>query len=42
MNFKKFMGCFMLMVTGLFVSAGSASILTIGTEEMPESMKKLR
>lgn len=42
MKMKKYLGCFILMLTSVMINSGTASVLTVGVEEMPESMKGLR
>lgn len=42
MNIKKYIGSFILMLSIAMVNMGNVSIATIGIEEMPESIKKLR
>ncbi|MGL5378752.1 hypothetical protein [Clostridium sp.] len=39
---KKYLGTLMLLLTAVFVNSNPSSVLTIGVEEMPESMKKMR
>ena len=39
---KRMVASCLLFVSTLLVRAGTASILTIGVEEMPDSIKKLR
>ena len=39
---KKMVASCLLFISTLLVSSGTASILTIGLEEMPDSIKKLR
>ncbi|EKY23312.1 hypothetical protein [Clostridium celatum] len=42
MKLKKYLGCFILMLTSVMINSGTASLLTIGVEEIPDSMKGLR
>ena len=42
MKMKKYLGSFALFLVAVVNNAGTASLLTVGVEEMPESMKKLR
>lgn len=42
MKMKKYIGAFILMLTAVMINTGAASLLTVGAEEMPESMKGLR
>lgn len=42
MKLKKVTGFALLLISMLFLNTGSASMFTIGEEEMPESIKKLR
>lgn len=42
MKFKKYLGSFALLLTAIITTTGTASLLTVGIEEMPESIKKLR
>ena len=42
MKIKKCIGSFILMLSAIMINEGNASIATIGVEEMPESIKKLR
>lgn len=42
MKFKKHIGSFILMLTALFVSVGTASFAAVGVEEMPKSIKEIR
>ena len=42
MKIKKNIGKSLLILTTLMITAGTASAALIGTEEMPESIKKLR
>lgn len=42
MNLKKYVGICMLFLVTVVTNAGTASALLVGTEEMPESMKKAR
>ena len=39
---KKIIASCLLFMSTLLVNAGTASALTIGVEEMPDSIKKLR
>ncbi|CUO76229.1 MULTISPECIES: hypothetical protein [Clostridium] len=39
---KRIVASCLLFVSTLLVNSGTASILTIGVEEMPDSIKKLR
>lgn len=39
---KKYLGTLMLMLTTVFITSNPSSLLTIGVEEMPESIKKMR
>lgn len=39
---KKYIGGFLLMLTTVFINAGTASAFMIGNEDMPESIKKIR
>lgn len=42
MRVKKYIGCLLLLLTTIVKTSGSASIFSVGVEEMPESMKKNR
>ncbi|WP_207636854.1 cyclic lactone autoinducer peptide [[Clostridium] dakarense] len=42
MKIKKFLGGAMLLLSAVVVNAGVASMLLVGTEEMPQSMKNNR
>ena len=42
MEIKKNIGKLLLILTTVVITSGSASAALIGTEEMPESIKKLR
>lgn len=42
MKIKKYIGSFILMLSVVMINIASASLVTIGIEEMPESIKKLR
>ena len=42
MKLKKYLGCFILMLTSVMINSGTASLLTIGVEEILDSMKGLR
>ncbi|WP_290441567.1 hypothetical protein [Clostridium gasigenes] len=42
MNFKKNIGAILLMLSGRMINLGAASMAGIGTEDMPDSIKKLR
>lgn len=42
MKMKKYLGTFALFLAAVLTNVGTASLLTVGVEEMPESMKKLR
>lgn len=42
MKLKKYICGFLLMLTAVFVNAGTASAFMIGNEDMPESIKKIR
>lgn len=39
---KKYIGCMLLFLTTLVKVTGSASLFSVGVEEMPDSMKKNR
>ncbi|GAA0077488.1 hypothetical protein UT300005_18660 [Clostridium sp. CTA-5] len=39
---RKLLGKFLMMMTEGMVTASPASMASVGVEEMPESMKKLR
>lgn len=36
MKLKKYLGCFILMLTSVMINSGTASLLTIGVEEIPD------
>ncbi|WP_290441191.1 hypothetical protein [Clostridium gasigenes] len=42
MNFKKNIGAILLMLSGRMINLGAASLLALGTEDMPDSIKNLR
>lgn len=42
MKMKKYLGTFALFLVAVLTNTGTTSLLTVGVEEMPESMKKLR
>ena len=42
MGVKKYIGCMLLLLTTLVKVSGSASLFSVGVEEMPESMKRDR
>lgn len=42
MEIKKNIGQLLLILTTLMITSGTASAALIGTEDMPESIKKLR
>lgn len=42
MKLKKITGGALLLVSMLFLNSGTASMFTIGEEEMPDLIKKLR
>ncbi|WP_279286178.1 hypothetical protein [Clostridium gasigenes] len=42
MNFKKYIGAMLLMLSGRMIKVGAASMLALGTEDMPDSIKNLR
>lgn len=42
MKLKKYLSSFLFMLAGVFLNLNPASAFTVGNEEMPESMKKLR
>lgn len=42
MNFKKYIGAMLLMLSGRMINVGAASMMGLGTEDMPDSIKKLR
>ncbi|WP_279325757.1 hypothetical protein [Clostridium sp. 1001271B_151109_B4] len=39
---KRMVASCLLFISTLLVGSGAASVLTIGVEEMPDSIKKLR
>ncbi len=42
MKLKKQIGCFLLMLAAIVSTSGNASILSVGVEDMPQSMKNKR
>ncbi|WP_286674043.1 MULTISPECIES: hypothetical protein [unclassified Clostridium] len=42
MNIKSIIGKMLMKLTEKFIVVSPASTLTVGTEDMPESMKKIR
>ena len=42
MNYKKIFGSLMAMLSIVFVSGGTASMVGIGVEDMPKSLKERR
>lgn len=42
MNYKKILGSLMAMLSILVIGTGSASVVAIGVEDMPESLKEKR
>ncbi len=42
MRGKKYIGFMLLLLTTLVKTSGSASLFSVGVEEMPDSMKKNR
>ena len=42
MNYKKIFGSFMAMLSIFVVSSGAASMVGIGVEDMPKSLKDKR
>ena len=42
MNYKKILGSLMEMISIVFVSGGTASMVGIGVEDMPKSLKEKR
>lgn len=42
MNFKRKIGGLMALLSILFINSGTASMLAVGTEDMPKSLKNKR
>lgn len=42
MKIKKWLGSLMLLLSAVFINVGPTSAMSIGAEEMPDSIKKLR
>lgn len=42
MKFKKVLGCFILLLTTVLINVGNASVVFVGVEEMPDSIKNIR
>ena len=42
MKLKKHIGCLLLMLATVVSTSGTASILSVGEEDMPKSMKDKR
>lgn len=42
MKLKKYVGCLLLMLATFVSTSGTASILSVGVEDMPQSMKDKR
>lgn len=42
MKFKKNIGAILLMLSAVIINMGNASLAMVGTEDMPDSIKKLR
>ncbi|GAA0815998.1 hypothetical protein [Clostridium tertium] len=42
MKMKKCLGSLMLLLSAVLINVGPTSVMSVGVEEMPDSIKKLR